>query len=509
MLARKTTKRAMGWIAACLCALPTTVIAQQVAINSGYPLPAGSGPSGITAGPDGALWFTAGNSIGRITTAGDITTYPVPSSTNGLVGITAGPDNALWFTVATSKIGRISTTGTITEYPIPTANSGPTGITLGADQALWFTESEANQIGRITPAGVITEYPVPTPNSGLSGINRPGGITAGPDGALWFTEYLAGQIGRITTAGVITEYPAPGGPNTGLGPECITAGPDGALWFTDMNPSLGSVSIIGRITTAGVVTQYPLPTADSGPVGITTGPDGALWFADYSANIGRVTTAGVITQYPLPNPQPFSLNQITTGPDGELWFTDDYKERIGELFFVTATLTASPSSGVYQSAITFSGSGFAPNEKVRVYSKGVGSAVLAHGMTDSTGSFTASATVPHAFYGPQLFVGVGQTSGKLGAATFSISPLLVLNPTSGPVGTTVTAEGYGFGSTEHVKLIWPNPFTRLGEQGTRGSGTFGGSGFTFTVPAGSPSGVTKVEAAGPIQDKTAAQFTVE
>jgi streptogramin lyase len=33
---------------------------------------ANSGPNGITAGPDGALWFTeaAANKIGRITTAG-------------------------------------------------------------------------------------------------------------------------------------------------------------------------------------------------------------------------------------------------------------------------------------------------------------------------------------------------------------------------------------------------------------------------------------------------------
>ncbi len=34
-------------------------------------------PAGITAGPDGALWFTneGDNSIGRITTAGQVTNY--------------------------------------------------------------------------------------------------------------------------------------------------------------------------------------------------------------------------------------------------------------------------------------------------------------------------------------------------------------------------------------------------------------------------------------------------
>ena len=33
-------------------------------------------PNGITAGPDGALWFTNfGNSIGRISTTGTVTNY--------------------------------------------------------------------------------------------------------------------------------------------------------------------------------------------------------------------------------------------------------------------------------------------------------------------------------------------------------------------------------------------------------------------------------------------------
>jgi len=47
-----------------------------------YALPtAPSGPQSITAGPDGALWFTenGGNKIGRITTAGAVTEYTVPT----------------------------------------------------------------------------------------------------------------------------------------------------------------------------------------------------------------------------------------------------------------------------------------------------------------------------------------------------------------------------------------------------------------------------------------------
>ena len=60
-----------------------------------------------------------------------------------------------------NKIGRITTAGVVTEYPVPTAGSYPGSITAGPDGALWFTEGAGNKIGRITTAGVITEYPVP------------------------------------------------------------------------------------------------------------------------------------------------------------------------------------------------------------------------------------------------------------------------------------------------------------------------------------------------------------
>src|SRR6266508_2541159 len=152
-----------------------------------------SGPHGITAGPDGALWFTEvnGNKIGRITTGGVITQFAISAVTSGPWDITAGPDGNLWFTESIGAIGRITTTGVITEFPIPTLASEPRGITTGPDGNLWFTESTANKIGRITTSGVVTEFSIPTGS-------RPVGITAGPDGNLWFTERAANKIGRIT-----------------------------------------------------------------------------------------------------------------------------------------------------------------------------------------------------------------------------------------------------------------------------------------------------------------------
>jgi hypothetical protein len=169
-------------------------------------------------------------------------------------------------------IGRITPAGAVTEFPIPTANSQPYGITAGPDGNLWFTEYLGNRVGRITPAGAVTEFAVPTAGS------LPLGITAGPDGNLWFTESL-GTVGRVTPAGAVTEFPTAG--------SWITAGPDGNLWFTEFFNNK-----IGRITPAGAATEYPVPTRNSQPYGITAGSDGNLWFTEGVGNkVGRINSA--------------------------------------------------------------------------------------------------------------------------------------------------------------------------------------------------------------------------
>ncbi len=143
-----------------------------------YTSPCGS--SRIAAGPDGALWYTCGNYIGRITTGGVITTFALaPNSYPGY--ITQGPDGAMWFTQSNTggtyggSIGRISMNGTISVYPLTSTSSpSPRGITTGPDGALWFAESSANRIGRITipypstPTNLTLAAPVTNGSASLS-----------------------------------------------------------------------------------------------------------------------------------------------------------------------------------------------------------------------------------------------------------------------------------------------------------------------------------------------------
>ena len=60
-----------------------------------------------------------------------ITEYVIPTPGSYPSGIAAGPDGALWFTEFEGKSGRITTAGIITEYVIPTAGALPSGIAAG------------------------------------------------------------------------------------------------------------------------------------------------------------------------------------------------------------------------------------------------------------------------------------------------------------------------------------------------------------------------------------------
>jgi streptogramin lyase len=308
-----------------------------------FPVPGSNGVLGITAGPDGNLWFTGLDNgyIGEINPTTDaITQFPTSTAGSccGPWGITAGPNGNLWFGGDFSgKVGEINpTTDTITEFPVPTSNAHPLGIAAGPDGNLWFTEFTASQIGEINPTThAITEIATPTADS------APCGITAGPDGNLWFTERGAGKIGMINpTTDAITEFAIPYAKPSPLG---ISAGPDGSLWFTDYGDN--SVGMINPTTDA--ITEFTIPTAPSEPQFITAGPDGNLWFTEtISGKIGVINpTTDAITEFAIPYTGS-GPEAIAPGPDGALWFADNRTASIGAAYSTKLVVTQQPPSSV-------------------------------------------------------------------------------------------------------------------------------------------------------------------
>jgi streptogramin lyase len=320
-----------------------------------YALPVGSGPFGVTAGPDSNVWFTTQKTekVGKITSSGAITEYS--SNTHGYEdnpeGITSGPDGNLWYVEAFSHakaIFRVTPTGTVTEFPLTRAEPWCVGITAGPDGNLWFTEQKTGYIGKMSTSGtVLAEYKLPTGS-------EPRDITTGPDGNLWFTDFGTKKVGKITTSGTITEYAT----TPKNKPEGIVAGPDGNLWFTEYSASAWLTEVTGskinKITTSGTITGYTLP-AESAPRRIAAGSDGNLWFTDYgTGKIGKITTGGTVTEYALSETShPLG---ISSGPDGNVWYatSDLGASTIGKIGIATSEPTeGAPVSPQPGSAIEY------------------------------------------------------------------------------------------------------------------------------------------------------------
>jgi streptogramin lyase len=244
------------------------------------------GPGGITSGPDGNIWITT-NALGqgrqdwivRLGRDGAVTQFQAGTgsgdSGTGPERITSGPDGNLWFTEFwANRIARMTPAGALTEFPIPTLNSAPRGIVAGPDGNLWFVESHFSNtaVARITTAGVVTEYPL---GGSVDDQLQPTEIVVGQDGNLWLNQSHPsapqGEIVRVTPNGSLKTFPM----SKGIRPSGMASGPDGNIWFTD--PGGNS---IGRMSPMGAVRQFALPKRNAQPVGITAGPDGRMWFTE-------------------------------------------------------------------------------------------------------------------------------------------------------------------------------------------------------------------------------------
>jgi virginiamycin B lyase len=174
-------------------------------------------PEDIVTGPDGALWFSIMDypQIGRITPKGAMTFFPLPHPAERL---TVGPDGALWFTTSGDSVGRITVDGKVTTFKDKDLTRSR-DIVTGPDGALWITNDDSAHPGvlRLTTDGSFTRY------FDLNATHTPDSIVVGQDQAIWFTNSAIPTIGRIRTSVSTSEPNA----STDAGPsaETGTAGP--------------------------------------------------------------------------------------------------------------------------------------------------------------------------------------------------------------------------------------------------------------------------------------------
>ena len=442
-------------------------------------IPAGAGPNGVAAGPDGNVWFTesdASGAIGRIGTAGTITRYDV--SSHGVPDrITAGP-GGLWATLpANDRILRLSTVGTVTRF---SAKEGPLGIAEGPDGNLWFTAYKAKgYIGRLTTGGVVTKF-----NTGLTDNMQPGDIVAGPDGNLWFTEAAGTSLGRITPQGVITEFPT--GSLTDH-PRDLAVGPDGNLWFTESG-AVGAA--IKRMTPQGVVTTYSYGLGLgllAAPLHITQGGDGALYFTDTTADaVYRVATDGTLGQA-ASLPAGADPHGIVSGADGALWIAERGRNRLARVT-VNPVAGSATASAIGATTATIEGA-VVPNAQATAayvewgpttaYGSRTADLALAAGALSRTVSIPltglAAGTTYHARLVAVNLTGITRGPDFTFATTLLNAPAVSTEPVSlvGPDGATLNATVNPQGNPTSYRFEW-GPTSAYGSAAPAVDGAVGG-----------------------------------
>jgi virginiamycin B lyase len=243
----------------------------------------------MVLGADGNLWMAGSYSyVLQITPGGAFRRFSLPQDVGVAYAITPGSDGNLWVSgsdYSGNVIARLTTNGDLTSFPLSKVRAD--FLALGPDGDLWYchthgagkdasTGDALSAFGRISTTGAVT------PVKEISSDTLVKRMVMGPDGNLWFTHLWVGSLYRMNVAGEVVEFRLA---VADTNPYDMTAGPDGNLWFTYSRT--GSGGAIGRLTMTGSVTEIPL--GDIVPRRITAGPDGNLWFTTTSNKVGRIS----------------------------------------------------------------------------------------------------------------------------------------------------------------------------------------------------------------------------
>jgi virginiamycin B lyase len=150
-------------------------------------------PMGIAAGPDGNLWWVGSTKwrysrdlttpgagrVGVISPEGRVLAeYLTPTEIPDATKIISGPEGALWFSEPwAGKIARVTTAGQITEFPVQRGRRGEdyfdqstvgTELAVGPEGDLWT--SNFGSVVRMTTWGQVTVFPKENVVPGAPGI---------------------------------------------------------------------------------------------------------------------------------------------------------------------------------------------------------------------------------------------------------------------------------------------------------------------------------------------------
>lgn len=291
-------------------------------------LPGGRLPSGIIAGPDGALWFVDGpQMLGRMTTLGTLTEFAAPVNWNPRT-LCAGPDGNIWFLAQSTQsanvaiVRRATSDGTYTVFPVGTPPSFA-GCVAGPDGNLYATVGSS--IVQVTPSGSTATLTL----QDARGATHWGWPIAGsPDTALWFVDAVYDAIDRydlVTHAVTVNLVQPPGvssGPPGALTPREIVAGPNRRFSFSLLSGAY-------TMDMSGVTTTIYTPSGGDAAGALAVTSDGALWINTFALNqpfptflhLSGTTLTPLVGTVALSGLTFRSVGSMAAASDGSLWYT--------------------------------------------------------------------------------------------------------------------------------------------------------------------------------------------
>ncbi len=459
-----------------------TVSGASLAVGVAFTLPAifvspSQGPVGATVAVSGT-GFNASTALASLVfdsisvsscTSGSLTTggtgsfsctFSVPS---GTVGTSV---------VATNAGGQTATgTFTVTTPAIAVSPSqGPVGATVTVSGTGF---SVLSTVGLLFDGVTVTSC-----TSGSLGTDVSGDFSctfAVPSGTVG-TMVTATDVGGQTATGTFTVTT----PAIAVSP---SQGPVGATYT--VTGSGFSVSSGAAVSFSGVF-QTPSGCSDGTYVGtaITTDATGGFvcTFAVPSETAGPYSVVGEDT--------------ATSTPTAAQTFT-----------VTTPAIVVSPSQGPVGATVTVSGTGFSVSTTVGLLFDGVTVSTCTSGLlgTDVSGDFSCTFSVPDGTSGTT--VTATDIGGQTATGTFTVTvPTIVVSPSQGPVGATVTVSGTGFSISSTVGLVFDGITTSSCTSGSLGTDVSGDFSCTFSVPSGtSGTTVTATDVGG---ETATATFTI-
>ena len=285
----------------------------------------GSAPSGssLAAAADGSLWFSGWNTVGRVTTEGQVSEFPVSTNGEGLVA--SGPDGDAWLISSVYEfLARLESTGPDTSIPALTSTyAGNLNLAAGPDGKLWY-EGEAatgTSVYSVSTSGVITP---------VFAFNYPGLGYAPVNGVRWIypmrssismidtngSFYICGYTGICSTQPLPPPFQGAGGSLSAVG---VTQASSGDYYVTSVH-SLSDLAPDGSTRwnsyfNGNFVSTSPVLFGNYFWVGRGEDAAGHAILTRFASDGSYIDFAGPIDFQTAP------MGALILGSNGRLWYT--------------------------------------------------------------------------------------------------------------------------------------------------------------------------------------------